>query len=176
MIQVGIDNNKMNRIREFGQKARGCVHTARGTDPSPLPPPASQRGNLFFNGLPGALPRAIIFRPDGASECRAARGGSYRFVPAGTAWDRIKFFLHAKVGRKIGARIGGRVLRGHNPLVASEKVGLFRITQKAGLWEQGKNTFRRDAETNLRDAGATRRTIQRKSLISHLTRRNKMAE
>ena len=156
MIRVGTDN--LNKLMNCETR----ISLARG--PSGLAMGAGRRG-----GSRQKLPAGPL-TPTSLS------GLTVRISPPGTAWDRIKIFLRAKVGRKIGARIGGRVLWGHNLLVASEKVGLFRITQKAGLWEQGKNTFRRDAEPNPRDAGATRRTIQRKSLISHLTRRNKMAE
>jgi hypothetical protein len=95
-------------------KTAGYFHADRGANPSPLPPPAirlrqgyggqGERGESFFDGSPGALPRAIIFRPNGASGCRAAREESYRFVPGGTAWYRLvpdKFFSpHTKTGEK----------------------------------------------------------------------------
>ena len=32
-------------------------------------------------------------------------GGRTAYGPPGTGWDRIKIFLHAKAGRKIGAGI-----------------------------------------------------------------------
>jgi hypothetical protein len=71
----------------------------------------------------GRVPACVMIRPR-----------SYRFVPAGTAWYRINFFLRTQNGAKSGVEDCGVRLLGYHPLgwagkrrIASEKVGICRI-------------------------------------------------
>jgi hypothetical protein len=73
------------------------------------------------------LRRAQSSRAECEVRNEAGRTASVRISPPGTAWDRINFFLHAKLGKKIGFADCVVVCRGHH-LWGWAALGRFRIS------------------------------------------------